>query len=82
MQHKGMHVVVFSFWLLATLLLSATEPSPGVLSVEDVKRVVPPSYFFRGQSAPVQLRNSAGFRTSDGKSCWRAWSIPLAIQPT
>ncbi len=67
MQRKGMHVVVFSFCLLATLLLSAAEPSPGVLSVEDVKRVVPPSYFFRGQSAPVQLRNSAGFRTSDDK---------------
>ncbi len=61
------HVVAFSVCLLATLLLSATEPSPGVLSVEDVKRVVPPSYFFRGQSASVQLRNSAGFRTPDGK---------------
>jgi hypothetical protein len=67
MQRKRTHVVIFSFCLLATLLVSATEPSPGVLSAEDVKRVVPPSYFFRGQSALVQLRNSAGFRTADGK---------------
>ena len=67
MHRKVVHVVIFSFYLLATLLVSATEPSPGVLSAEDVKRVVPPSYFFRGQSAPVQLRNSAGFRASDGK---------------
>jgi hypothetical protein len=67
MQGKAMHIVICSFCLLVSLLLSATEPSAGVLSVEDVKRVVPPSYFFRGQSASVQLRNSAGFRTSDGK---------------
>ena len=67
MHRKMMHVVIFSSSLLATLLVSATEPSPGVLSAEDVKRVVPPSYFFRGHSAAVQIRNSAGFRTSDGK---------------
>jgi hypothetical protein len=47
-------VVIFSFCLLATILVSATEPSPGVLSVEDVKRVMQSSYFFRGQSAPVE----------------------------
>jgi hypothetical protein len=67
MHRKGVHIAIFSFCLVASLLLSATEPSPGVLSVEDVKQVVPPSYFFRGQSASVQLRNSAGFRTADGK---------------
>jgi hypothetical protein len=67
MQSKGVHIVIFSFWLLASLLLSATEPSAGVLGADDLKRVVPASYFFRGQSASVQLRNAAGFRTADGK---------------
>jgi hypothetical protein len=67
MQRKSVRVVSFSVCLLASLLLSATEPSPGVLSVDEIKRVVPPSYFFRGQSASVQLRNSAGFRTPDAK---------------
>jgi hypothetical protein len=67
MQRKGVHVVICSFCLLAGLLASAAEPSAGVLGKEDVKRIVPPSYFFRGQSASVQLRNSAGFRTADGK---------------
>jgi len=67
MQRKRVHIVVFLFCLLASVLLSATEPSAGVLSVEDLKRVVPASYFFRGQSASVQLRNAAGFRTADGK---------------
>ena len=66
MQRKGIHVLIFSICLLAGLLVSATGPS-GVLGMEEVKRVVPPSYFFSGQSASVQLRNSAGFRTADGK---------------
>jgi len=67
MQRKGVHIVIFSFCLLASLLLSATEPGNGVLSGEDLKRAVPASYFFDGQSASVQLRNSAGFRAADGK---------------
>ena len=67
MQRKCLHVVIFSFCLLASLMLSATQPSAGVLGAEDLKRMVPVSYFFRGQSASVQLRNSAGFRTADGK---------------
>jgi len=66
MQRKGVHIVIFSLCLLVSLRLSATEPA-GVLGGEDLKKVVPPSYFFRGQSATVQLRNSAGFRTADGK---------------
>jgi hypothetical protein len=66
MQRKRAPVVIFSLCLLVSLL-SATEPSPGVLGGEEIKKVVPASYFFRGQSATVQLRNSAGFRTPDGK---------------
>jgi hypothetical protein len=58
---------IFLFCLLAALFASAADPAPGILSPDDIKRVVPPSYFFRGQSAPVQIRNSAGFRTADGK---------------
>ena len=54
---------------LLPLLLSAQQSKAGVLSAQDVKRVVPPTYFFRGQSAPVQLRNSGGFSTAD-----RNWS--------
>jgi hypothetical protein len=53
--------------ILASLLLSAQEQKAGVLSADDVKKVVPSVYFFRGQSALVQLRNSAGFSGTDGK---------------
>jgi hypothetical protein len=42
------------------------EVASGLLKADDLKKVVPATYFFRGQSATVQLRNSAGF-SADGK---------------
>ncbi len=58
--------VVLAVVMFSSLLLSA-QSKPGVLSADDLKKVVPATYFFRGQSAPVQLRNSAGFDRPDGK---------------
>lgn len=55
-------IVIFS-----CLLLAAQQPKPGVLSADEIGKVVPASYFFRGQSASVQVRNSAGFRLPDEK---------------
>ena len=52
--------------IFSCLLLSAQQKA-GVLSGDELKKVVPATYFFRGQSAPVQLRNSAGFSLADGK---------------
>ncbi len=52
--------------IFSSLLASAQQPK-GVLSGDDVKKVVPSVYFFRGQSAPVQVRNSAGFSAGEGK---------------
>lgn len=46
---------------------SAQEAKPGVLSADEVKKAAPKDYFFRGQSAPVQLRNCAGIRAQEGK---------------
>lgn len=67
MQSKRLHIVILLFWLIGSLPLSATAPTAGVLGADDLKKVVPASYFFRGQSASVQLRNAAGFRTAEGK---------------
>ena len=53
--------------LLASLLASAQQAKPGMLTAEELKKVVPSTYFFRGQSGSVQLRNSAGFRGQEGK---------------
>src|SRR4029077_8301692 len=43
------------------------QSKPGVLGADEIKKAVPASYFFRGQTAPVQMRNSVGFRGADGK---------------
>jgi|SRR5579864_3976181 len=55
--------------LLLTMLLSAVaqQPTKHVLSTDELKKAVPTEYFFRGQKAPVQLRNAVGFQLSDGK---------------
>jgi hypothetical protein len=58
---------IFLSALLGAVAIAQQPPKPGVLKTEDLKRVVPAAYFFRGQSASVQLRNSAGFSNSDGR---------------
>jgi hypothetical protein len=55
--------------LTAVLLASAVaqQASKHVLSSDELKKAVPAEYFFRGQKAPVQVRNSVGFQLADGK---------------
>ena len=45
----------------------AQQGSKHLLSGEELKKAVPAEYFFRGQKAPTQVRNSAGFQLADGK---------------
>jgi len=52
--------------VICCAMLSAQQ-KPGVLSADEVRKVVPATYFFRGQSASVQLRNAAGFSAPEGK---------------
>jgi len=55
--------------LLAMLsgLSFAQQVSKHVLSADELQKAVPTEYFYRGQKAPVQLRNSGGFQLADGK---------------
>jgi hypothetical protein len=39
-----------------------------LLSADELKKAVPTEFFFRGQKAPTQLRNSGGFQMADGKT--------------
>jgi hypothetical protein len=45
----------------------AQQGSKHLLSSDELKKAIPAEYFFRGQKAPTQLRNSAGFQLADGK---------------
>ena len=46
---------------------SAQQVTKHVLTSDELKKAVPTEYFFRGQKAPVQLRNAVGFQLADGK---------------
>jgi len=46
---------------------AAQQASKHILSSDEVKKAVPAEFFFRGQKAPVQLRNAVGFQLADGK---------------
>lgn len=46
----------------------ASVLKPGVLSAADVKSISPTTYYYAGRSASVQMRNTVGIRTQDGKN--------------
>ena len=55
--------------ILAVLLASALAQKavPHLLSSDELKKAVPMEFYFLGQKAPTQLRNSAGFQLANGK---------------
>ena len=52
--------------LLLTAAL-AQKAAQHLLSADELKTQTPTEFFFRGQKAPTQLRNSTGFQMADGK---------------
>src|SRR5712671_7541569 len=52
--------------LLLTAAL-AQKAAQHLLSADELKTLTPTDFFFRGQKAPTQLRNSTGFQMADGK---------------
>lgn len=46
----------------STTLIAAAQDGAVVLTGAELTRVVPPGFYFQGQSAPTQLRNSAAVR--------------------
>jgi hypothetical protein len=51
--------------ILGTAL--AQQVTKHLLTSDELNKAVPTEYFYRGQKAPVQLRNSGGFQLADGK---------------
>ena len=54
-------------WLILLVALAAGYAGAQILAGDALKKVVPASYFFAGQSAPVQARNSVALKTGAGK---------------
>lgn len=66
MRYRQRSVIVVSALLLSAAFAQQSK-SAGILSDTEVKKVIPASFFYRGQSASVQLRNSGGIRTKGDK---------------
>jgi hypothetical protein len=60
--------------LMALLLTAALaqKATQHLLSSDELKNVVPAEFFFRGQKAPTQLRNAAGFQMANGNVTFAA----------
>jgi len=64
---KAARSAILGALTLMMLAATAQQASKHVLSSDELKKAVPAEYFFRGQKAPVQLRNAVGFQLADGK---------------
>lgn len=53
-------------WLVLVAAFAA-QAGAQVLTVDQAKKLAPATYYFAGQSAAVQSRNTAGFKNSAGK---------------
>src|SRR5881394_1439466 len=59
--------ILGAFAVVMLASAAAQQASKHVLNAEELKKAVPSEYFFGGQKAPVQVRNSVGFQLADGK---------------
>ncbi|HZC21977.1 MAG TPA: hypothetical protein VE866_01465 [Candidatus Binatia bacterium] len=66
MKPAPLRILAVLMLLMAGAAIAQTA-SKHVLSADEVKKAVPTEYFYRGQKAPVQLRNAVGFQLADGK---------------
>jgi len=65
---KNSCLAILSGLVLSLVVASAAQQaSKHILGSDELKKGVPAEFFFRGQKAPVQLRNAVGFQLADGK---------------
>jgi hypothetical protein len=64
---KRTHLALGALLLVALSSAVAQQATKHVLSGDELKKAVPTEFFFRGQKAPVQLRNAVGVQLADGK---------------
>jgi hypothetical protein len=59
--------ILCGFLLILLMSATAQQTAKHLLTTEELQKAVPTEYFYRGQKAPVQLRNASGFQLADGK---------------
>ena len=56
-----------TMWLVVLMTLALGQAGAQILTAEQAKKLAPSSFYFAGQSAAVQMRNTAGWKNSAGK---------------
>lgn len=69
---KNMRLAVSTLVVLLVTSGFSQKTAQHLLSSDELKKAVPEEFFFRGQKAPVQLRNATGFQTASGKVTFAA----------
>jgi hypothetical protein len=64
--HRRISTVWCAVFLLTTFAGFAQSTQSAILHAAEAAKLLPDAVFFRGQSAPVQARNSAGIHFPDG----------------
>lgn len=64
-NRKAAFLVAIQFLFLAALMNQAVNAQ--IVTGDELNKVIPKSYFYAGQSAPVQERNSVALKNSAGK---------------
>ncbi len=66
-MNRKLRVVSHAISLTVLLIFAIVPLSAQVLTSEQTKKIAPTSYYFAGQSAAVQARNTGAFKNSSGK---------------
>jgi hypothetical protein len=66
-RHDKVSVCLLLSLCLVAVSVAAPPSLAVLLSPAEVQKLVPATFFYAGQSAPVQMRNAAGLRSRDGK---------------
>ena len=66
-MNSNLHRVGKTMWLVVLVSLTLAQAGAQILTGDQVKKLAPSSYFFAGQSAAVQVRNTGGLKNSAGK---------------
>lgn len=65
-RYAALVIFIFTFAVFPIPLV-ATQAAFEVLAGKELARVVPPGFYFQGQSAPTQLRNAAAARLGNDR---------------
>ncbi|HLV88052.1 MAG TPA: hypothetical protein VKV39_13795 [Candidatus Sulfotelmatobacter sp.] len=59
--------LLVALFLTFSFAFAQNGKKAGVFDSAEIKKLAPAGFYFDGQSAPTQLRNTVGFRASSGK---------------